>query len=333
MVEDKELTFANEIFQNIIGKDKFEKIKQQIINLRLFKVFSETEDHEGNDGSKVSYVSFHNDELLTVSDLISKQPRFFKNKVFQIMETAADSEEESAFKYVQIKVQRVKQSSQKNKNKFIIQLIDVSARMLYTEIKAQKEFLTLINATVSHELRNPLASLNSQIQLLGVCAKGLLQMFQTAVVGEQITTEMKTQAQKIVEGIQTCTHKISSAGKFIDFFVHDILDYTVLSRNAANFVKNMQVFHAKACVQEIVDILRDKIDMKRNQIETLFQGFDIAQKFYVKTDQKRLQQVLLNLVSNAVKFTDGGTIAITFEVDSDRQLRIQVRDTGIGIRP
>ena len=131
----------------------------------------------------------------------------------------------------------------------------------------------------------------------------------------------------------TCTIKIKSAGKFIDFFVHDILDYTVLSRDAANFVKSMQVFHAKACVQEIVDILRDKIEMKRNQIETLFQGFDIAQKFCVKTDQKRLQQVLLNLVSNAVKFTEGGTITITFEVLSDHQLRIQVRDTGIGIRP
>ena len=103
-----------------------------------------------------------------------------------------DKDEETAFKYVQIKVHRVKPASRNSKNKFIIQLIDVSARLLYTEIKAQKEFLTLINATVSHELRNPLASLNSQIQLLAICAKGLLQMFQTIVVGEQITSEMKT---------------------------------------------------------------------------------------------------------------------------------------------
>lgn len=107
------------------------------------------------------------------------------------METGTAKEEEAAFKYVQIKVQRVKRSSSKSKNKFIIQFIDVSARLLYSEVKAQKEFLTLINATVSHELRNPLASLNSQIQQLEICTKGLMQMLGTVAEGQSVTCEMK----------------------------------------------------------------------------------------------------------------------------------------------
>ena len=50
--------------------------------------------------------------------------------------------------------------------KYLMQLIDVSDKMLYNEVKAEQSFLTLINATVSHELRNPLNSLLGQIQTM-----------------------------------------------------------------------------------------------------------------------------------------------------------------------
>lgn len=45
----------------------------------------------------------------------------------------------------------------------LLQIIDVSDRMLYNEVKTQKLLLTLINATVSHELRNPLNSMIGNI--------------------------------------------------------------------------------------------------------------------------------------------------------------------------
>lgn len=50
----------------------------------------------------------------------------------------------------------------REKFKTLIQIIDMSDKMLYNEVKAEQSFLTLINATVSHELRNPLASLIGQ---------------------------------------------------------------------------------------------------------------------------------------------------------------------------
>ena len=43
--------------------------------------------------------------------------------------------------------------------KLLVQVVDMSDKILYTEVKAEQSFLTLINATVSHELRNPLSSL------------------------------------------------------------------------------------------------------------------------------------------------------------------------------
>ena len=59
-----------------------------------------------------------------------------------------------------LKVNRIFSEDDQNQGaKFLIQIIDMSDKMLYNEVKAEQSFLTLINATVSHELRNPLASL------------------------------------------------------------------------------------------------------------------------------------------------------------------------------
>lgn len=46
-----------------------------------------------------------------------------------------------------------------------------------------------------------------------------------------------------------------SATKFIDFFVHDILDYSILNKEEKNFSKNFGVFDIREAIQEIIDIL------------------------------------------------------------------------------
>jgi len=55
---------------------------------------------------------------------------------------------------------------------------------------------------------------------------------------------------------------MSSATKFIDFFVHDILDYTILNKEEKNFIKNCSVFNVKNAVEEIMEILYNKTLMK-----------------------------------------------------------------------
>ena len=47
--------------------------------------------------------------------------------------------------------------------KLLVQIIDMSDKILYNEVNAEKSFLTLINAAISHELRNPLNSLVGQM--------------------------------------------------------------------------------------------------------------------------------------------------------------------------
>ena len=66
----------------------------------------------------------------------------------------------SVYKFVVLKVNRiVSQIDAEEGQKYLIQIIDMSDKILYNEVKAEQSFLTLINAAISHELRNPLNSL------------------------------------------------------------------------------------------------------------------------------------------------------------------------------
>jgi hypothetical protein len=53
--------------------------------------------------------------------------------------------------------------------------------------------------------------------------------------------------------------KIFSAAKFIDYFVHDILDYTILQKDSENFLKRSTDFDIRDAINEIIDIEIDKI--------------------------------------------------------------------------
>lgn len=55
---------------------------------------------------------------------------------------------------------------------------------------------------------------------------------------------------------------MKSATKFIDYFVHDILDFSVLNQNSKNFTKTNSVFNIKKAVEEIFEMLTDKIKLK-----------------------------------------------------------------------
>lgn len=130
-----------------------------------------------------------------------------------------------------------------------------------------------------------------------------------------------------------CSKKMGSATKFIDFFVHDILDYTILKKNESGFEKNITLFNIYTAVKEIMSCLEDKVRLKQIHVETVYEGFDQP---ILKSDMKRMQQVLLNLYSNAIKFTEkGGHIVIMIQRVTKgytSQLVISVIDTGCGIQ-
>ena len=84
VVEDKQLTFANEIFQHIIGKNLFEKMQKNILDEPLLKVFSQLHDSPKSEleVGQVSYISNLTERFASISEIIGKDSKFYKNKVF-----------------------------------------------------------------------------------------------------------------------------------------------------------------------------------------------------------------------------------------------------------
>ena len=80
---------------------------------------------------------------------------------------------------------------------------------------------------------------------------------------------------------------MTSSANIIDFFVHDILDYTILTNDHKNFIKDLSIFDIREAVNQILGIIEDKALMKKIGIKTKYRGF--RKKFNVKTDQKRMQ--------------------------------------------
>jgi len=166
--------------------------------------------------------------------------------------------------------------------------------------QAKSQFL----ANMSHEIRTPMNA------VLGMTS--LLQK-----------TELTGRQQSLVDQVRASAHLLLG-------LLNDILD---LSRIEAGKLVFEQVdFSLDSVLTDLAMVVRDRIGDK--DIEVLFDvGPDVPRM--LRGDPVRLQQVLVNLVTNATKFTDHGEIVVSARLDGsagdDCRIRFEVRDTGIGI--
>ncbi len=117
---------------------------------------------------------------------------------------------------------------------------------------------------------------------------------------------------------------IISSGKRLSALINDILDYSKLANHKLVLnPKPVDVYHL---VQNVL-ILLDPI-AKSNDIELVNDVKHLAP--FVFGDENRLQQILINLVGNSIKYTAKGSVRVSFKLDNERGY-ITVKDTGIGI--
>jgi PAS domain S-box-containing protein len=170
--------------------------------------------------------------------------------------------------------------------------------------KAASEAKSAFLANMSHEIRTPMNAILGMQQLLHL----------TALDGRQYDYVNKTEvAAQTLLGI-----------------LDDILDFSKVE--AGKLTLEIRDFNFDKLLRDVGTILAGNIGLK--EVEVLF-DVDAAVPAWIKGDALRLQQVLINLASNAIKFTEHGEIVLSvqFQVLADAPLRlaIEVRDTGIGI--
>jgi signal transduction histidine kinase len=167
--------------------------------------------------------------------------------------------------------------------------------------RAKSEFL----AGMSHELRTPLNAVLGYAQLLTM--EGGL-------------------SPRQARGLET----IQQSGQHLLALVNDILDLARIE--AGRTALNPTPVNLSELLQTVVHLMRVKADEK--QLAVVFDAAaDLPEA--VLADERRLRQVLLNLLGNAIKFTDDGTVTLRASAEPQGKaqvlLRLDVEDTGIGM--
>jgi len=169
--------------------------------------------------------------------------------------------------------------------------------------QAKSEFL----ANMSHELRTPLNGILGYAQILG---------------------RSKSLPEKERHGIDI----IHQCGSHLLTLINDVLDLSKIEARKLELAP--KALHFPSFLQGVVEICRIRAEQKG--IEFVYQP-DTDLPEGIAVDEKRLRQVLLNLLGNAIKFTDRGTVTFSVEVVKNDLIapliQFQVADTGVGIAP
>lgn len=172
---------------------------------------------------------------------------------------------------------------------------------LNIKLQNADQYKSIFLASMSHELRTPL---NSIIGYTGILLMGM-----TGALNEEQNKQL---------------NKVKNNARHLLSLINDILDISKIE--AGRVELHCEEFSLKNMVNEVVETLQPKVAEKQLEMTA-----EVPDELIISTDMRRLKQVILNLASNAVNYTNSGKIHIQANLLPDNKYRLSVEDTGIGI--
>ena len=239
--------------------------------------------------------------------VLSEEPDY--DKIREIAKEIGVDEE--GFVEAARKTQIVPKAAIERSTNFIYEFSQIISEMAYKSYETirlsrlaasqKSDFL----ANMSHEIRTPMNA------VLGMAEMALRE-------------DMSPQAKQYIK-------QIRSSGKNLLVIINDILDFSKIESGKMNIVE--VVYEPLSIINDLANIVNTRIGSKNLEFTIDFDT-NLPHKLY--GDNVRIHQILLNLMNNAVKFTERGEVhlKVTYsQLDSDNiMLKAIVRDTGIGIK-
>lgn len=166
--------------------------------------------------------------------------------------------------------------------------------------RAKSQFL----ANMSHELRTPLNAIIGYSEMLQEDAADLGY--------EEIVPDLE---------------KIHGAGKHLLGLINDILDISKIEAGKMDLY--LEDFNVASLIAEVQATIKPLVEQRGNTLMVQVNP-DVGQ---MRSDLTKVRQILFNLLSNAAKFTENGTISLTVAAQAPATIVLTVADTGIGIAP
>ena len=309
-VKDFSICFANKAIEQLLDPDECqseEKIKNSLADkMQIMKVVNEKEE---TDTTLESILNNFDEELIKILKT-EDQRNLIQKKIFLPAPTKISSRPETQTlnlnnkaeegnKYFDVKIQKI---MWQNEQCFMIILTDITSIVSLSKFRDIDVYKNRLLATVSHDLRTPI--------------NGMLGMIETVVCDLK---EKKN--QKLLKMAIKFGHLLLS-------MINDILDFSKISNCQLSL--NFEIIDIVSLIKDVTRLM--KFQIKTKGIDFIFEKRNLPEKLMVTTDPNRLKQILLNLLSNALKFTFRGSIKIILELTMEGLLTVNVKDTGIGIK-
>ena len=184
----------------------------------------------------------------------------------------------------------------------IHKVLSAPAKVSYEYMDGKKLADPRFLATMSHELRTPL---NSIIGFTGILLQGL--------VGP-----LNDEQRKQLQWVRTSANHLLA-------LISDILDISKIE--AGKLQLSRETFDLRAAIDKIVQTFRPLTEKKGLRLEAAI----APEEGELYSDARRVEQINFNLLRNAAKFTDAGSITVSCATEDGKYL-IRVADTGIGVK-